>query len=76
VDLIISGMIGTERRANERPVSIIPRHINSIVCGRPKIWEGPKNNKASEVVKRADKVIYRFSSIFLQIAPTIGPKKT
>ena len=76
MDLIISGMIGTEIRASERPFSIIPMHINSIVWGSPKIKEGPKNNKAREVVKRADKVMYRFSSIFLHIAPTIGPKKT
>ena len=73
---MISGMIGTDIRAKERPVSIIPTHINSTVWGRPKIMDGPKNNKARDVVKRADKVMYRFSSIFLQIAPTIGPKKT
>lgn len=54
---MISGMIGTESSANESPVSIIPKHINSTVCGRSKITDGPKKKRARDVVKRADKVM-------------------
>lgn len=54
---MISGIIGTDSRANERPVSIMPTHINSIVCGRSKRREGPKKKRARDVVKRADKVM-------------------
>lgn len=54
---MISGIIGTDSIANERPVSIMPTHISSIVCGKPNIREGPKKKRARDVVKRADKVM-------------------
>ena len=44
--------------------------------GSMKSSEGPKKKRAIDVVTRAPKVRYRFSSKFLLKIPTMGPNTT